>query len=179
MEYAPITYLDDFLATNMKKMERDIVDARERFSVNTSSTDVPPILRGLSHEEWGLARSIIEETLRCSGRLTDGIKIPLLYLEAGSWDTIFWVIEHSWREELELEEVLVQSYREELEGTILRTLPYMLPPHRLQELALQHEQRVGKIQDVSKLFREIQRIREEAGRRAEAITAWCEASLGK
>ncbi len=52
MEHAPIAYLEDLLATNTKRMERNIADARERFSIDTSSTDVPPILRGLSSEEW-------------------------------------------------------------------------------------------------------------------------------
>ena len=173
MEHAPIAYLEDLLATNTKRMERNIADARERFSIDTSSTDVPPILRGLSSEEWGLVRSIMEETLRRSGRLTDGIKIPLLYLEAESWDTVFWIVEYSWREELELDDVLVQSYREELEGTILRTLPCMLPSHRLQELAAQYKREKNDPQGTEKLFREIQRIREEAEQRVAAIRKWC------
>lgn len=174
MELAPIAYLDDFLATNTKRMERNIADVRERFSVDTNSTDVPPILRGLSHEEWGLVRSIIHEILTHDDRLTDSVKIPLLYLEAESWDTIFWIMEHAWCEELEMEEILVQSYREEVETTVLRTLPCMLPPHRLRELALQHERRVGNIQDTDRLFREIQRIREETEERATAIRKWCD-----
>lgn len=173
MEHARIAYLEDLLATNTKNMERDIADARDTFSVEICSTNVPPILCGLSHEEWGLVRSIIYEVLMHNGRLTDSMKIPILYLAAESWDTVFWIIEYSWCEELELEEVIAQSYCEELKGTILRTLPCMLPPHRLQELSAQCTQKKYVPHGTEKLFQEIQRIREESGQRAAAIQAWC------
>lgn len=177
MEHAPTAYLEDLLATNIKRMERDIANTREQFSVDTGSTGVPLILRGLSQEEWGVTRSIIDEALRSSGRLTESVKIPLLYLAAESWDTVFWTIEHAWREELELEEPLIQSYCEEIKTLVLQTLPCMLQPHRLQELALQHEQQMGKIFDAGQLFRAIQRIREESDQRSTAIRRWCSLSV--
>lgn len=173
MEHEPIAYLDDLLAINAKKMEQEIASARECFSVETGSLHIPPILRGLTQEEWSVVRSIVEEALQSRGRLTDNLKLSLLYLSAESWDTVFWTMEQAWREESELEEPLVQSYRKEIEAIVLQTLPCMLPPHRLQELTLQHEREIGKIHDAGGLFREIQRIREEADRRATAIRQWC------
>ena len=166
-------YLDDLLATNAMMMERDIAHARERLSGTTDGTDVPPILRCLSPEEWGLVRSIIEETLEKSGRLTESMKIPLLYLAAESWNTVFWVIEHAWHDEWEMEEVLSRSYRLAVETAVLQMLPCMLPPNRLQELTKKYEQTRTNVHDIGELFHTIQRIREEAQKRAEAIRRWC------